>query len=231
MKTYTRYNNPTLFDKAQSLCPYPIIKGEGFNHWKDAATYLEWLIEQGDEYAMNIDQDCFITDVSVLEELIADFKSGGYTHAGISDGGCLSGRNNISWAVMNPFFNLFNGKAIRYSKSITDFTPTWGNIRTMGFKPIWNAKKNWQGKRPSHIPEYETSMWEPFNGFFNWLFEYGRPLWLHGELHADGISTIIKYKDKPFALHSWYSRDYDYSTDQRKRIDKLYLESLRIRVT
>lgn len=218
MKTYTRFNNQALFDKAQSLCPFPIIKGEGFNHWKDAATYLEWIIEQGDDYAMNIDQDCFITDDTVLAELIEDFKSGGYTHAGISDGGCLSGRNNISWAVMNPFFNLFAPRAI-------DVLPAmpWKDIRDYGFRPDFNSRK------PSHIPEYETSMWEPFNGFFNWLFEYGRPLWLHGELHEDGISTIIKYKDKPFALHSWYSRDYNHDATQKARIDALYNEARRLK--
>jgi hypothetical protein len=219
MKTYTRYNNEALYTKAQSLCPYPIIKGEGFNHWKDAATYLEWLIEQGDECAMNIDQDCFITDVSVLEELIADFKSGGYTHAGISDGGCLSGRNNISWAVMNPFFNLFASTAI-LPKGM-DFTKHWKDIRDFGFRPDFNHFK------PSFIPEYETSMHEPFNGFFNWLFEYGRPMWLHGDLHSDGISTVIKYNDKPFALHSWYSRQYDHDPNQKARIDKLYEEAIR----
>lgn len=220
MKTYTRFNNQTLFDKAQSLCPFPIIKGEGFDHWKDAATYLEWLIEQGDDYAMNIDQDCFITDTSVLSELISDFKAGGYTHAGISDGGCLSGRNNISWAVMNPFFNLFDSEAILIQR-VGDCWANydWQDIRDFGFRPEMNARK------PDFIPEYETSMWEPFNGFFNWLFEYGKPMWLHGELHADGISTIISYNDKPFALHSWYSREYNHDATQRARIDALYNEA------
>lgn len=165
---------------------------------------------------MNIDQDCFITDKAVLAELIADFKSGGYTHAGISDGGCLSGRNNISWAVMNPFFNLFAPSAIQRLELPTPFV---SDIRDFGFRPDFNARK------PDFISEYETSMWEPFNGFFNWLFEYGRPLWLHGELHTDGISTIIKYKDKPFALHSWYSRDYNHDKEQRDRIDALYKEA------
>lgn len=221
MKTYTRFNNQTLFDKCQSLCPYPIVKGEGFNHWTDAATYLEWLIEQGDEYAMNIDQDCFITDVSVLNQLIEDFIHGGYTHAGISDGGCLSGRNNISWAAMNPFFNLFASDAV--SRQIQAWCQTEGLdkecVRDFGFRPDFGMEK------PPFIPEYEKSMWEPFNGLFNFLFHYGSPLWIHGDLHEDGISTIIKYGGKPFALHSWYSRDYNHDAGQKKRIDALYNEA------
>jgi hypothetical protein len=227
MKTYTRFNNQALFDKAQSLCPFPIIKGEGFNHWTDAARYLEWLIMQGDEYAMNIDQDCFITDEAVLADLIRDFKVGGYTHAGISDGGCLSGRNNISWAVMNPFFNLFAAGRIRDKRNVTDFNPTWENIREFGFMPKWNQKASGKSRKPHFIPDYERSMWEPFNGFFNWLFEYGQPMWLHGDLHEDGVSTIIKYQGKPFALHTWYSREYGKDTYHHDRIDDRFEEAKR----
>jgi hypothetical protein len=222
MKAYTRFNNQVLFDKMQSLCPVEVIKGEGFNHWTDAATYLEWLIGQGDDVAMNIDIDCFITDCSVLEELVSDFKKGGYTHAGISDGGCLSGRNNISWAVMNPFFNLFAPIWILAKWNNEYIKPHWPSVRDFGFRPDFNNRK------PSFIPEYEKSMWEPFNGIFNWLFEYGKPLWLHGDLHEDGISTIIKYKDKPFAIHTWYSREYG-SVDgfHRERINARHDEALR----
>lgn len=220
MKTYTRFNNKELFDKAQSLCPFPIIKGVGFDYWTDAARYLEWLIMQGDDYAMNIDQDCFITDESVLLELIADFRNGGYTHAGISDGGCLSGRNNISWAVMNPFFNLFAPTEIQ---DLEMPSPFMSDIHEYGFRPDFNYNK------PAFIPEYERSMWEPFNGFFNWLFMYGRPMWLHGDLHEDGISTVIKYKGRPFAIHTWYSREYNHVPEQRKRIDARFEEAKRLK--
>jgi len=202
----------------QSLCPYEVIKGEGFNHWTHAADYLEWVVSHGDEVAMNIDIDCFITDESVLNQLIKDFREGTYTHAGISDGGCLSGRNNISWAVMNPFFNLFASDWIK--SSIPFNLERLEDVRDFGFRPSMNDRK------PDFIPEYEKSMWEPFNGFFNWLFEYGEPLWLHGDLHEDGISTIIKYKNRPFAIHTWYSREYTTNEEQNKRIDERFKESL-----
>jgi len=218
MKTYTRYNNPVLFERCQQLCPFPIIKGEGFNHWTHAADYLEWIIEHGDDVAMNIDIDCFITDQSVLQALITDFKAGEYTHAGISDGGCLSGRNNISWAVMNPFFNLFASDWIKQSLPLS-FREV-EEVREYGFRPEMNKLK------PDFIPDYERSMWEPFNGFFNWLMVHGKPMWLHGDLHSDGISTVIKYQGKPFAIHTWYSREYNHNAEQKARIDARYKEAL-----
>lgn len=219
MKAYTRYNNPALFDKMQLLMPVEVSKGEGFNNWRDAATYLEWVIEKRDRLAINIDIDCFVTDWAVLQEMIADFNAGEYTHAGIPDAGVMQGRSNLSWVVMNPFFNLFNSFKI-YNRAVGY---SWSSIRRTGFK------REWYFDRPAFVNEYEQCMWEPFNGFFNWLYEWGKPMWLTGDLHPDGVSTIIKYNGKPFALHSWYSREYDHNEEQRKRIDELYQEALNIR--
>lgn len=219
MKAYTRYNNETLFKYCQSLCPYPIIKGDGFNDWRDAATYLEWVVSHWDRVAMNIDIDCFITDHLVLDELIQDFQDGGYTYCGIPDAGALQGRSNLSWVVANPFFNLFDSYRIMMEHTVVSADMDWEDIRRFGFMP------RWYHERPDWVSEYEQCMWEPFNGFFNWLYSWGRPLFLQGDLHPDGISTIIKYKDRPFALHSWYSREFNHNPEQRERIINLYNEA------
>jgi len=220
MKLYTRYNNEELFKMMQSLVPYDVIKGTDFNHWTDASSYLQWVIEKGDDIAVNIDLDCFVTDWSVVEELVRDFKNGEYTHAGIPDAGHLQGRNNTSWVVQNPFFNIFSSSRVLWHYGRTNMK--WEDISRMGFK------MEWYHQRPSFVSEYVQCMHEPFNGIFNWLYEVGNPMWLQGELHKDGISTIIKYNGKPFALHSWYSREYKCDQVQKKRIDNLYKEACQI---
>jgi hypothetical protein len=220
MNLYTRYNNETLFQRCQDFVPHTITKGENFNHWWDAAHYLTWVIEKRDQLAINIDVDCFITDWSVVEQLVSDFKQGGYSHAGVSDSAYLGYRKNISWAVMNPFFNLFRSSDILTVKGGTE----WDDIHQYGFRPEWNKNK------PPFVPEYERSQWEPFNGLFNWLFSWGKPLWLEAETHSDDNSTILKYQGKPFAIHTWYSRFYGGDSEEGEfhttRIDDRYKEAL-----
>lgn len=213
MRAYTRYNNEELFLKTGQLIPIGIKKGHGFNDWRQAATYLEWVIEHGDTLAINIDLDCFVTDWGVICALIQDFKKGGYTHCGIPDAGVLKGRSNLSWVVMNPFFNLFKSDVILDKKE----SLSWESIRRTGFK------REWYYQRPEFVADYEQIMWEPFNGLYNWLYEWGKPLFIEGDLHSDGISTIVKYKGRPFALHSWYSREYHGA--HKDRIDKLFMEA------
>lgn len=223
LKAYTRYNNEHLFKYCQSLVPIEVEKGKKFNNWRDAATYLEWVVSHGDRVAMNIDIDCFVTDWDVLMELVKDFEEGGYTYCGIPDAGVIPGRANLSWVVTNPFFNLFDSNRILMERAVTKQDMDWEDIRRFGFR--WN----WYEQRPDWVSEYEQCMWEPFNGFFNWLYSWGSPLFIQGETHSDGISTVIKYKDRPFALHSWYSREFNANPEHRARITNLYREACSIR--
>ena len=224
MNIYTRYNNETLFQRCQEFVPIEITKGENFNHWWDAAHYLTWVIEKGDEVAINIDVDCFITDWSVVEQLVSDFKEAGYSHAGVSDSAYLGYRKNISWAVMNPFFNLFASSSIMEAKDDPVCNRSWDEIHQFGFQLPFNLRK------PPFVPEYERSQWEPFNGLFNWLFSWGKPMWLEAETHWDDNSTILKYQGKPFAIHTWYSRFYGGDSEEGQfhtnRIDYRYKEAL-----
>lgn len=225
MKAYTRYNNEELFKRCQEFVPVEVTKLSNYNHWWDAAYYLQSVLMQKDDVAMNIDIDCFVTDWSVVEQLVQDFKEGEYTHAGVSDSAYLWCRANISWAVMNPFFNLFDSDRIIAHQKCGGYT--WNDIHEFGFRPEWNSG------RPSFVKPYERSQWEPFNGLFNWLYSWGKPLWLEAQLHWDDNSTILKYKGQPFATHTWYSRFYGNDSDQgrfhTKRIDDRYEEALKAR--
>ena len=52
------------------------------------------------------------------------------------------------------------------------------------------------------------------------------PLFLKTREHEDGVSTVLMYKDKEFALHSWYSREFNFDEFHRERILNLFQEAL-----
>lgn len=54
-----------------------------------------------------IDEDCFISDIEVLYELVKDFISSEKAFAGVPDGGVVCHRNHNHIAI-NTFFTLFN---------------------------------------------------------------------------------------------------------------------------
>lgn len=210
----TRHNNDELYTMMNSLLPIEVEKIEGFNDWIGAVKYLEHILESENHMVVNIDLDCFIFDWSVVEELIKEMKNG--SHCGVSDA-AMKGRENCSWVVMNPFFNIFNIKnipKINFAKAYNE-----------GYRTDWD--KDLQFYYPNvNIKSYEQPFFEPFNGLFNTLYLYGNPLFLDTRPHEDGISVVLMYKDKEFAYHSWYSREFNFDEFHRKRILNLFQESL-----
>jgi hypothetical protein len=204
----TRYNNEELFHMMQSLVPIPVQKIEGFDDWIGAVKYLEHILSIPDvDFIVNIDLDCFITDWSQVESIIEEMDELGFTHAGISDAE-MKGRENDSWVVMNPFFNVFNMKQIR--KLV--YFGNWGRIYKQGYNIDWSEIEG----------NYKQPFTEPFNGIFNWLYTYGYALFLDSETNNDGISVDVKVYQKPFAHHSWYSREFNHDDFHRQRIINLY---------
>lgn len=64
---------------------------------------------------------------------------------------------------------------------------------------------------------------EPYNAFFIHLHNHGKPLYLDAATRSDGITThLMDHKRNYFALHSWYSREYQ---TQKDRINKVYEEA------
>lgn len=64
------------------------------------------------EYAIYIDEDCFIKDIELLIKEFDKFKSGNYCLAGLQDGGMICHRNQSKFLV-NTFLSFWNIKAIR----------------------------------------------------------------------------------------------------------------------
>lgn len=218
MRAYTRYNNEELFGMMQSLIPIEVIKGENFNHWEQASEYLQWVLEHEDSLAVNIDLDCFIFDWSAVDDIAAYMLNNGYTHCGFPDSGAMRGRNNASWVVCNPFFNVFISDDL-----LRGGIPNWEVVKHEGYRAEWHLDM------PEFVVNPQPHMQEPFNGIFNWAHRTGKTLFLEPKQHADGTSTILTWKGKEFGFHSWYSREFNHDKIHRQRILSLYNEACRLR--
>lgn len=196
---FTRSCNIEYYSKMVSLLPNDIdcYRHTGFNHWSDASKYLQGLINfsyhNQIDYAINLDEDCFITDWDLVKFIINEMQIEGYTHAGMPDGGCHIGRLR-SYKVLNPFFNIFKVNACKH---------------------ILDASLHWLSNDKENLPdflqmpfEYDKEHYvEPFDELFIKLHDKGYPYFLYADMHEDGITTILKCESIPFALHTWYSRD------------------------
>lgn len=213
LQVFTRSNNDELYDLMRSLIPADIecIKVTGYDHWTQAADYLYHIIDTGIDIVMNVDIDCFIYNWDRVFEWANEF--GSFTHLGPRDGGQLPGRYH-SWVHMNPFFNIFNAKAIRELKGDT----SWEEISKTTYKTQWEYSKPEDLQFPVNNDNAE-----PFAGLFYWLYQNGYPCFIYGELHPDGISTILSRA----MIHTWYSREYNYG--HKDRILARYEEARKVK--
>ena len=166
---------------------------------------------------MNIDLDCFIFDWSAVEDIAAYMVEHGYTHCGFPDSGAMRGRNNASWVVCNPFFNIF-----RSAELLKNGVPNWAIVRHEGYRSEWHLDM------PHFVVNPLPHMQEPFNGVFNWMHRTGKTLFLEPKQHADGTSTVLTWKGKEFGFHAWYSREFNHDPMHRQRTLSLYSEACRL---
>lgn len=179
------------------------------------------------DVAINVDEDCFITDLDAVLSL-ADWTLGqGYVNAGCSDAalGCPRGGNAM---VTNPFFNVFDLAQIR-ARWESGKTPAllkafaYEQCRealTESFEQQMSRQKHQQGFGKETIREnlrLEVKRAEPYYNFFFWLMSNfpGKTFYLNNVRHADGLTTIVRKMDvrnneaavtDSLALHTWYAR-------------------------
>ena len=183
-------------------------------------SYIYHIIsESKEDWIINCDEDCFITNEDSINELIEFMKANNYDYCGMPDGGICKHRNN-SWTNINPFFTIFNARKIR-------------EILAVANREEINQMKYDESKvRNDHLilgeirhSEVIHSSQEIFSGFLFWLAYNFRGIYLNAEDHVDGISTILlDLNGKPFAKHSWYSRGFS-KEPHRTRITNLYNEA------
>ncbi len=178
IKFYCRSFNKELYLLSRGLyeqAGYPCIRltdqtADGY--------FFKMLEDETCDIAINVDEDCFITDLDAVLALAKKAQTEGWINIGCSDAGKGVPRKGDP-EVTNPFFNVFNLHDIRRS---------------------WNAYRL--------IPELKRDSYkgiEPYYNFFHWLVRTfpGRTLYLDNEHHADGITTRLD-----FCLHTWFARQY-----------------------
>lgn len=208
----TRSRSELLYERASSFWPpadrVPRHRITGLHDWRDAVRYLHELLTLDADLVLNIDEDCFVYDWAEVERLVADAWANSWQLVGMPDTleHCHH-RNNCAF-VHNPFFNLLRPQQLQ---ALLLHDPGYANRVLLNHNPP------------------ECRFHEPFNQFFITLAQQAaRFMSLHGQDHPDGISTTLCHT-RPFALHTWYSRQYECDEQHRDRIDARYLEAVDLR--
>jgi len=199
----TRSVNDELYNMASSFWgDAPRKRFTGYNHYKDSLKYLYDILLEPYDYIINIDEDCFVYDFERMLFLIEAMEETNSIQCGMPDSFEWCSHRNNSRFVHNPFFNIFNRKKV--SELLVSTTPfTTYHIE-------------------NDLEVDGCNFHEPFNVFFA-AIKKGNRIELDTKQHADGISTILN----DFALHSWYSREYN--GEHKQRIINLYNEANNMR--
>jgi len=205
-RIFTRSMNDQLYAMASEFWPGEIEKEQctQFNYWEGALDFLYYILDSGCDYAIVIDEDCFVFDWEVVDYLV---KKMDRIFPPIEFIGMPDTIENSKHRVgpeysFNPFFIILDIKAIK--KAL-----------------------NWTSHLKIQLDAPESN--EIFYPLFYWINNRFSIEKLKGQDHLDGTSTILygNYfgKDKPFALHSWYSREFETVPEQKERILNLYNEA------
>lgn len=207
---FTRSMNYRLYESAMrcvARLPYPHYRLRA----KSADGYLRAMLDSDADWAINIDEDAFVTNLDALEEMLKYCIANGVVNCGMPDGGVspIRAHNPL---VTNPFFNIINLSELRKSYS-DDVLLTYAE-----------HKKEYELKTPFRIIRYPYNYdyFEPYCNFFVWSSQNFNTLYLDAQVHEDGISTILlNHKGEPFLTHTWYSRFYGIDTEHTERINRI----------
>lgn len=215
----TRGLNGELYNRMVEFLPDMVLKYRlcGMDGDNGSIDYLHSILQTDEEWVVNIDEDCFVYDWDMIEQIIIHMRRNNLHYAGMPDGGVCSTRAR-SWVTMNPFFNIFHVSEIQkgYKKHNREFIDKCEISYGVDYH------------KPNYIKgKFDHSLISPFNGLFNWLYDYYNPLFLDARDHPDGISTelVDPSGGEGFCLHSWYSREYNNDPKQKERIDSLFSEA------
>jgi hypothetical protein len=200
----TRSRNAELYAKASAFWPAEIQRERitGMDTYQDALNYLHRILNLDADLVVNIDEDCFVFDWTVVDELVRAAWRYSTGYVGMPDTKHNCHHRSNSNRVMNPFFNIFNTNLC---------------LKALARTP-WYAHAVLTGSNPRFcFPP------EPFNNLFVALKSGTTSTHVYGMDHPDGISTELNYQYRPFALHSWYSREYEGA--HHERINALHDEA------
>jgi len=213
IKVYTRSMNDLLYKKAMSFLDLPYPKLRLVN--TTAVGYLYQLIQDEEaDIVINIDEDAFVYDTTILTNLVQYVIENGYANCGMPDGGVVHLRH-FNPLVTNPFFNVFNTKLLR--TKINEYDEQDYNVH----------KDSFIDKCPVEMVKgaYEYVYFEPYYPLLIWINQNFRTLYLNANTHKDGLTTILEdHNARPFLMHTWYSRMYGSDIEHTTRINRIITE-------
>ena len=208
----TRSCNKSLFISSGKTIQLPFKRKR--LRYTTAEGYLYKILKINADIVINIDEDAFVLESTLILQLIAYMIENKYANCGLPDGGVLPIRNHNP-LVTNPFFNIFDLRKLRKGFNLQ---------KIKKYKSLDPTLIN---NTPFHLmkTEFKYDLYEPFYPFFLWLNQNYKVLYLDGLQHQDGITTILKdHLGNNLLLHSWYSRFYNSDTFHTNRIDSLIQE-------
>lgn len=212
IKFFSRSFDKRLYIQSKKLyedAGYPCVRLTD----QTADGYFYTMLADTDcDIAINVDEDCFISDLDAVLKLVDFAVEGGYANVGCSDGGAAVPRGGNP-LVTNPFFNIFNLKLIRekFSKEA---------VRSFDYKVHrTEMEASYPKERLVYSYSFDSTCQEPYYQFMLWLAANFKTYYLPSDKHADGFTTILKmpenmdpkqngYENKAFCLHTWLARFY-----------------------
>ena len=166
--------------------------------------FYTMLADKDCDIAINVDEDCFITNPDAVFSLVDYVLEEGISNAGCPDGGgwCPRGGNPI---VTNPFFNVFNLKLLReqFSKQA---------VKAFDYSL---HKKEMIAAYPSEMLyaerkyDFDRTDYEPYYPFFFWQAYHTKTHYLNSVRHSDGWTTILyNHEGVEMCRHTWLARFY-----------------------
>lgn len=229
--------NPELYELSKSFyssLEYEKLVVDGNNMFY-GVTFLDYILKDKKfdniDWVIYIDEDCFITDIDAMLELLNYQIENNIHCSGMPDGGVVSHRyhNPIS---INAFFIILNLGEIRKKYNSTEALSMKYKDDLEVFIPyelIFNHRPNFDKFNrtlPSGQIPYGTAYdnYEPYYKIFFWLLRNNfKILYLdaYDYLEDDWTTVLKNHKGIDFAYHTWYARMWD-DIDNKKRILKIY---------
>ena len=203
-----------LIKKHFPECEHVLIDGRNgiYPH-----TWYQWLKLANCDYAIHVDEDCFINDRIPILETIEKMETQNFHIAGTRDGGTVMRENNPF--AMNSFFLITRKEAITVPDKNRFFIDSYGDQSPSNF-----ARQLKMGRKISVSYDHNV---EPYYDYFWHLKNLGLNFLYLEDSFDEELSTTNIFDDS--VVHAWYLRcrnvdqvvDVTHKMTNKKRFDQI----------
>lgn len=205
---------------------YPLIRVPGNNGYY-GFKFINDLILSAEKYPYDwvalIDEDCFITDVDAMMDLVIYQMNNKIPMSGMPDGGLIPLRE-FNPVGINTFFTVLDLKSIREKYVESEVKMTKYKREYDKFIPHDILKLPYFSDKITYLNKScDPFNFEPYYKIYFWLLENEFNMkYLYSELwnaDIDHLTNILyNHENKPFAYHTWRSRFWKSDLNNRERI-------------